>query len=60
MKVLMQDVEIARNFTPMPKAEEEALLQRVRHVATDGRFERSKSTQEYDGPYHRKQHGFAV
>lgn len=58
MKVLMQDIQIARNFTPMPKAETDALLARIKTVAGDGRFEWSKSTQAYDGPYHRKQHGF--
>lgn len=59
MKVLMQDVEIARNFKPMEKAEADALLARVKTVAGDGRFEPSKSTQLFDGPYHRRQHGFA-
>ncbi|MDY3553848.1 aldo/keto reductase [Gemmata sp. JC717] len=59
MKVLMQDVEIARNFRPMTKEESDALLARVKTVAGDGRFEPSKSTQLFDGPYHRRQHGFA-
>jgi len=58
MKVLTQDVAVARGFTPMPKAEADALLARVRPVAGDGRHERFKSTIDYDGPYHRKQHGF--
>ncbi len=59
MKVLMQDVGIADNFKPMPKDETDALLARVKLVAGDGRLEPSKSTQHYDGPYHRRQHGFA-
>jgi hypothetical protein len=29
-------------------------------VAGDGRFERFKSTKEFDGPHHRRQHGFAL
>jgi hypothetical protein len=58
MKVLMQDIAVADNFKPMPKDEADALLARVKLVAGDGRFEPSKSTQLYDGPYHRKQHGF--
>ncbi len=58
MKVLMQDVAIADNFKPMPKDESDALLTRVKTVAGDGRLEPSKSTQLYDGPYHRRQHGF--
>ena len=59
MKVLAQDVAIARDFKPMPQDEADALLARVKPVATDGRFEWSKSTQNFDGPYHRRQHGFA-
>ena len=58
MKVLMQDVEIARDFQPMEKAEADALLARVKPVAGDGRHELFKSAQTFDGPYHRRQHGF--
>lgn len=60
MKVLKQDVEIARNFRPFEQAELDDLLKRARPVAGDGRFEKFKSGQDYDGPYHRMQHGFAV
>jgi uncharacterized protein len=59
MKVLMQDVAFARDFKPMAKDETDALLARVQPFAGDGRFEWSKSTQNFDGPYHRRQHGFA-
>jgi predicted aldo/keto reductase-like oxidoreductase len=59
MKVLMQDVKVARDFKLMPQAEADALLARVKPVAGDGRFELSKSSQHFDGPYHRRQHGFA-
>lgn len=59
MKVLMQDVALARDFKPMERAETDALLARVKPFAGDGRFEWSKSTQNFDGPYHRRQHGFA-
>jgi predicted aldo/keto reductase-like oxidoreductase len=58
MKVLMQNVGIARDFKPMTKEESDALLARVKPLAGDGRLEPSKSTQLYDGPYHRRQHGF--
>lgn len=60
MQVLKQDVAIARNFRPFEQAELDDLLKRARPVAGDGRFEKFKSGQDYDGPYHRKQHGFAV
>jgi predicted aldo/keto reductase-like oxidoreductase len=58
MKVLMQDVAIADNFKPLTHDETAALLARVKPLAGDGRLEPSKSTQLYDGPYHRRQHGF--
>jgi aryl-alcohol dehydrogenase-like predicted oxidoreductase len=60
MKDLEQDVKIARDFKPYGKAEQSALLARVRDQATDGRHELFKSTKNFDGPHHRKQHGFAL
>lgn len=60
MEVLQQDLAIARNFTPVAGAELTDLLNRVRPVAGDGRHEQFKSTTMFDGPYHRKQHGFEV
>ena len=55
---LKQNVALARDFKPMSDAERTALVQRVRDVATDGRFELFKSSQTFDGPHHRRQHGF--
>jgi len=60
MEDLKQDIEIARNFRPMPDAEKTSLLTRVKEEAGDGRHEMFKSTQNFDGPHHRRQHGFAV
>ncbi|MBY0514742.1 MAG: aldo/keto reductase [Gemmataceae bacterium] len=57
--VLKQDLAVARNFKKLEGAELEALLAKVRPQAGDGRHERFKSTIDFDGPYHRKQHGFA-
>ena len=56
MKVLEQDLKIGRNFKPLPEADLKRLLARVKDVAGDGRHERFKSTQHFDGPYHQKQH----
>jgi predicted aldo/keto reductase-like oxidoreductase len=53
-------VNIARTFEAMPDAEQEALLGRVSNEAGDGRYETFKSTNEFDGPHHRKQHAFAL
>ena len=60
MDELRQNVATARGFTPMPEAEQRALLASTHDVAGDGRFELYKTTQRMDGPYHVKQHGFDV
>jgi predicted aldo/keto reductase-like oxidoreductase len=60
MKDLEQDVQVARNFKPFSDQEMSELMNRVRSEATDGRHELFKSTKLYDGPHHRKQHGFDV
>jgi len=57
MKVLEQNLGIARGFQKMSEAEQKALRDRVKAVAGDGRHERFKSTQLFDGPHHQKQHG---
>ena len=59
MDVLKQNLKIAREYKPFEKAELDALLAKVKPQAGDGRHERFKSTIDFDGPYHRKQHGFA-
>jgi predicted aldo/keto reductase-like oxidoreductase len=56
MEVLRQNLAIARAFRPLEGAELRQLLDKVRPQAGDGRHERFKSTQVFDGPYHRKQH----
>jgi predicted aldo/keto reductase-like oxidoreductase len=58
MQHLKENIALARQFTPMTAAERTALLARVKDVAGDGRFEQFKSTQNFDGGHHRKQHGF--
>ncbi|WP_439621274.1 aldo/keto reductase [Gemmata sp.] len=58
MDVLKKNVATARNFKPMQGDELEKLLAKVKPHAGDGRHERFKSTIDFDGPYHRKQHGF--
>lgn len=60
MQVLRQDIAMARRFPALNKQQLNALIQRVEAVAGDGRHERFKSTQIFDGPYHRRQHGFPV
>ena len=57
MGFLKQDLDIARHFKPLSEDELKELHDKVKAVAGDGRHERFKSTQLFDGPYHRKQHG---
>lgn len=58
MEELQQDIRIARDFSPMTEAQQAELLGKIKDVAGDGRFELFKSTKNFDGTYHRKQHGF--
>jgi predicted aldo/keto reductase-like oxidoreductase len=58
MEDLKQDLDIARNFKPMPQEEKISLLSSIQEQASDGRHELFKSTKAFDGPHHRKQHGF--
>ncbi|HUG52562.1 MAG TPA: aldo/keto reductase [Vicinamibacteria bacterium] len=55
---LRQAVDLARSFRPLTEDEKSALLTRVKDVAGDGRYELFKSSQAFDGPHHRRQHGF--
>ncbi len=58
MRVLRQNVRIARGFRPMSRAEMETYRRRLASVAADGRFELYKSTAEHEGEEGRAQHGF--
>ncbi len=58
MDELKKNVAVARNFKPFEAEELEKLLAKVKPHAGDGRHERFKSTIDFDGPFHRKQHGF--
>jgi len=60
MKVLEQDLKTARNFKPLDEASLKKLVAKVKDVAGDGRHERFKSTQFFDGPYHQRQHGLTA
>ena len=53
-----QEAIRARNFKPFSDAEKKQVLARAESDAGDGRHELFKSTQSYDGPHHRRQHGF--
>jgi aryl-alcohol dehydrogenase-like predicted oxidoreductase len=58
MRVLRQNLKVARGFRRLSAREMEALRRRVRDEATDGRFELYKTTAQHEGPVGRTQHGF--
>ncbi len=57
-KVLDQNLKIAREFKPLTPEGRSRIETGTIAVAGDGRFELFKSSKMYDGPVHRKQHGF--
>jgi aryl-alcohol dehydrogenase-like predicted oxidoreductase len=60
MRVLRQNVRIARGFMPMSPEEMAALRTRVADVAADGRYELYKTTAKHEADVGRKQHGFPL
>jgi aryl-alcohol dehydrogenase-like predicted oxidoreductase len=58
LKVLRQNLRIARGFEPYTDAEMQALRDRCSGLAADGRFELYKTSKQFDGPPGRKQHKF--
>jgi aryl-alcohol dehydrogenase-like predicted oxidoreductase len=56
--VLEQNLEVARGFQPMSASEMQALRERVKVYAADGRFELFKTTKKYDGAVGREQHHY--
>jgi uncharacterized protein len=54
--VLEQNLAIAKGFQPMKPEEMQALRERVRVFAADGRYELFKTTKKYDGEVGREQH----
>jgi predicted aldo/keto reductase-like oxidoreductase len=59
-KVLDQNLKIVREFRPMTPQERAAIEGRTLAMAGDGRYELFKSSKMFDGPVHRKQHGFST
>ena len=60
LEQLQQNIALARGFKPLSPSDQAALAEKVKPFATDGRFEQFKSTQNFDGPVHRRQHGFSA
>ena len=58
LKILRQNLRIARGFTPMRAEERREHEGRLSPYASDGRFELFKTTAEHEGAVGRRQHGF--
>jgi len=58
LRVLRQNLAVARGFTAMTPSDMQALRTRSAPLAADGRFELYKTTAKHEGPIGRKEHGF--
>jgi predicted aldo/keto reductase-like oxidoreductase len=58
MRVLRQNLAIARNFAPLSARQRLAYERSLVDSALDGRFELYKTTAEHEGDVGRKEHGF--
>jgi len=56
--LLKKNLKLATTYTPYHAGEMDLVRQKCRPVAGDGRFERYKSTQEFDSPLGLAVHGF--
>lgn len=54
---LRQDLAIGRGFKPMTEAELATLISETKEPGSKGAYERFKTTTQFDGGYHKKQHG---
>lgn len=59
-EILDQDLAVARGFQPMSDAEMDAVRERCRPYAADGRFELYKLSLKFDNPEARLAHGFPI
>ncbi|HWF20290.1 MAG TPA: aldo/keto reductase, partial [Verrucomicrobiae bacterium] len=60
LKVLEQNLRVARGFKPMTPEEMDTLRQRCAPMAADGRFEPYKASLKFDNPLTRLPHGFPI
>ena len=58
LRVLRQNLRIARGFSPMNLRERNAHERSLADTALDGRFELYKTSAEHEGEVGRRQHGF--
>jgi predicted aldo/keto reductase-like oxidoreductase len=60
LDILHQNLKVAQQFEPMNQTELQALQERCRQYAADGRFELYKVSLKFDNPEARLAHGFPI
>jgi len=60
LEILEQNLKIAQGFTPLSAEQMQALRDRCRNVAADGRFELYKMSLKFDNPEARLAHDFPL
>ncbi len=60
LKILEQNLQVAQNFTPLSENEMQALRDRAKQYAGDGRFEVYKTSIKFDNPEARMAHAFPL
>jgi len=60
LKVLRQNISVARGFVPLGAVEMERMRASCASFAVDGRFELYKTTSKHEADVGRKQHGFPL
>ena len=60
LDILEQNLKVAQSFTPLSAAEMQALRERAKPYAGDGRFELYKTSIKFDNPEARLPHGFPL
>ena len=60
LEILHQNLQIAQNFAPMSESEMNALRERCKPDAADGRYELYKLSLKFDNPESRLAHGFPL
>jgi hypothetical protein len=58
MSILEQNLKVAQNFTPLNQQQMQALRDRAKEYAGDGRFELYKTSIKFDNPEARIAHEF--
>ena len=59
MALLNENIRHAKNFTPLTRREQEKLLEKTASAASDGQWEKYKTSRRFDGPVGRKIHGIS-